>query len=361
MPIPKRTIPLSFCLIALTSLASADILTIEVTINSVDAKESMIAATRKGRTLELEVSKSAEVIIDGKAGDLSALTSGQKAKIDYETNLGIITKIEVADPDSARPALVELAELNTGTYTVDPWISPDGMTIYWTFEGTIWTAQRKDTRALFENKRKLARGRHATVTADGLRIVMLGARSDGQKGESLYEAERSSVDDSFSRPREIREFRDEPSPKSPCLSEDVLTLYFTRIRNQRAEFAFATRKSQSDPWSPARLLPVDAGNIDARLTWAFVMNDGLNMLCSAEGLKGAGDTGSLLMLSRKSKIAPFENPQFIAAEGLAPLTGRAARYVPATGEIVFARSVRQKEFSLWMVKNLDLDMASAAK
>jgi len=91
------------------------------------------------------------------------------------------------------------------------------------------------------------------------------------------------------------------------------------------------------------------------------MNDGLTMLCSVEGQQNAGETGSLLMLSRKSKVAPFENPQFISVKGLAPLTGRAARYAESTGELVFARSVREREFNLWMVKHLDLRFVAATE
>lgn len=303
---------LPFALMLFTILptaASADIITVEVTIKAVDVTARSLTATRRGKTLELDVSGKAEIIINGTAGELAALANGQTAKIDYETNLEIVTKIEVTgEAQPAPPALVELAELNSGTFTVDPWISPDGLTIYWTIDGTIWTAKRNDATALFENKRRLLKGRHATVTADGLCMVLLGPRSDGRPGESLYESERSSVDDTLSRPREIRELQDEPSPKSPCLSPDGLTLYFNRSRNEGAEFAYATRNSLNEPWSHARLLPVDAGDIDGHLTWAFVMNDGLTMLCSAEGLKDAGETGSLLMLSRKSKVAPFENP-----------------------------------------------------
>jgi len=359
-----NTIRIAFTTLLILVFANvvlAEVVTIEVAIKSVDATGRTITATRKDKTLKLDVSPEAEVTINGKAGELDALAAGQTAKIDYETTLEIVTKIEATASPSGPPSLVELSELNSGTYTVDPWISPDGLTIYWTFEGTIWTAQRKDARSLFENKRKLVRGRHATVIADGLRMVMLAARSDGQKGESLYEAERSSVDDGLSRPREIRELRDEPSPKSPCLSPDGLTLYFNRSRNQGVEFAYATRNSLNDSWSPAKLLPVDAGDIEGRWTWAFVMNDGLAMLCSVEGQQNAGETGNLLMLSRKSEVAPFENPQFITVQGLAPLTGRAARYVESTGELVFARSVREREFKLWMVKHLDLEFVAATK
>jgi hypothetical protein len=212
-----NTIRIAFTTLLILVFANvvlAEVVTIEVAIKSVDATGRTITATRKDKTLKLDVSPEAEVTINGKAGELDALAAGQTAKIDYETTLEIVTKIEATASPSGPPSLVELSELNSGTYTVDPWISPDGLTIYWTFEGTIWTAQRKDARSLFENKRKLVRGRHATVIADGLRMVMLAARSDGQKGESLYEAERSSVDDGLSRPREIRELRDEPSPRS---------------------------------------------------------------------------------------------------------------------------------------------------
>jgi hypothetical protein len=355
-----------FCSLALTvlltltlaSTAIADIVTIEVTIKSVDAKNRTITASRKGKTLELDVSKKAEVIINGKAGKLDGLVAGQKAQIDYETTLEIVTKVEATGSPSKNaddsPELFELAELNNGTYTVDPWISPDGLTIYWTFNGSVWTAQRKDTKSSFEKKQKLARGRHVTVTADGLIMILLVSRS--QNSESLHEVQRKSVDDTFEKPREIRELRNESKPKNPCLSPDGLTLYFNRSRSQGTEIVYATRKSIDDSWNQPRPLVIDAGTIEGAFTWPFVMNDGLTMLCSVEGRKDAGKTGNLLMLSRKSKTTPFENPKFISAEGLDPLTGRAARYVESTRELVFARSVVKREFNLWIVKHLELEV-----
>jgi hypothetical protein len=86
----------AFIIVLIVGLATsaiadiADIVTIEVTIKSVDAKGRTITAPRKGKTLELDVSRKAEVIINSKAGKLDDLAAGQKAKIDFETTLEIV-------------------------------------------------------------------------------------------------------------------------------------------------------------------------------------------------------------------------------------------------------------------------------
>lgn len=354
------TTSLSFLLIlGIVSSANADVITIEVVIKSVDAKGRTISAIHKNKTLELDVSRKAEVIINSKAGKLDALAAGQQAKIDYETSFEIITKIDATGSplkNATDPlSLIELSELNSGTYTADPWISLDGLIIYWHSEGYIWTAQRKNKDSLFEKKQKLLPGRHATVAADGLQMILLAPRSDGQKGESLYQTTRSSVDKPFLRPREIRELKNVPKPKNPCLSPDGLSLYFNRAQNQRSEIAYTTRKSLRSPWSPSRSLSVEAESIDGVLTWPFVLNDGLTMLCTVEPIQPSGKSGNLVVLSRKSTTAPFENPHVISGNDLAPIIGRSPRYVISTGELVFARFNGPNAFSLMMVRNLDLE------
>ncbi|MCR9210881.1 MAG: PDZ domain-containing protein [bacterium] len=90
--------PLAILLLLLTTnFARADIVTIEVTINSVDEEARTIKATRKGKSLELDVSRKASVTIKGKKATLAKVAAGQTAKIDYESTLEVVTKIDVTN------------------------------------------------------------------------------------------------------------------------------------------------------------------------------------------------------------------------------------------------------------------------
>jgi hypothetical protein len=87
----------------------AEVVTIEVTIKSADATGRTITATRKDKTLKLDVSRNAVVTINGKAGELEALAAGQTAKIDYETTLEVVTKIEIKRENEGPVATRELS------------------------------------------------------------------------------------------------------------------------------------------------------------------------------------------------------------------------------------------------------------
>ena len=141
----------------------ADVVTIEVAIKSVDPEGRTITVLRKAKTLELDVSKKAEVTINGKPGVLDALVKGQAATIDYVTDLEIVTKIEASGEgtDSPGPELVVLNELDSEGNESNPWLSFDGLTIYWTVHippsttRWVWTAKRADPDSLFENPSRL--------------------------------------------------------------------------------------------------------------------------------------------------------------------------------------------------------------
>jgi hypothetical protein len=147
MPNSTRLPFVTFLILILAEFAFAEVVVIEVAIKSVDAKGRTISATRKGKTLELDVSRNAEVIINGEAGALEALAAGQTAKIDYETTLEIITKIEAFGDTLAAPELLVLWEIATSSHESGVWLSPDGLTIYWHSTGDdgkwVWTAKRK--------------------------------------------------------------------------------------------------------------------------------------------------------------------------------------------------------------------------
>lgn len=201
-------------------------------------------------------------------------------------------------------------------------------------------------------------GRHATLAADGLQMVMLQRRADGQAGESLWHTSRASIEESFQRPREIRELNRLRSPKNPSLSSDGLTLVFNhnttpidqKIDYSKAEVVSCTRQRASDNWSPP--LPFPLPQIEGFVTWGSITNDGLSFVACVEG-KRNGDQGNMLVFKRGTTSSKFGSPTVISGEGLPTLIGRSPRFVPSTNELFFAgRS--EDSWGLWMIRGFEL-------
>jgi len=112
MPIITRFVSLTACLGVFFFLAAsqvqAEVVTIDVTVKAIDAKERTITVTKTSKTkskdIELEIGKKAKVSRDGKDAALDSIKPGQKVSVSYETELEVITKIEVGDGgDSPKP------------------------------------------------------------------------------------------------------------------------------------------------------------------------------------------------------------------------------------------------------------------
>ncbi len=79
---------------------------IAVTIKAVSVQKRTITATaiKSGqRTKELGVSQTAEITINGKHAKLGSIKSEQKAVITFDTDLKVVTKIEIDDAETAVP------------------------------------------------------------------------------------------------------------------------------------------------------------------------------------------------------------------------------------------------------------------
>lgn len=78
----------------------AQTVSVEVTIQAVKAEAKEIVATYKSGTADksitLDVSRKAEITLNGKEVDLDAIGPGLKAKVDYHKELAVVTKIEAA-------------------------------------------------------------------------------------------------------------------------------------------------------------------------------------------------------------------------------------------------------------------------
>jgi hypothetical protein len=124
-----------YCLICIVFMAvsvAAHAVDLEGTVKSVDVQSRILEITRQtttgDKTLKLEVDK--EVV------GLSGVKAGDKISISYDPELEVVTKLGAGlqtQQGKAGPAeVIALQELDGAGHEDQPWVSPDGLTIYWT-------------------------------------------------------------------------------------------------------------------------------------------------------------------------------------------------------------------------------------
>lgn len=256
--------------------------------------------------------------------------------------------------DQRTPQLVRLQELEPPANGSHACVSGDGLSIVWEIGGKVWKAERKNADSLFENKAEVSYGRHPYLSDDGLELFTVARRADGGQGDSLYVATRPNVEAAFSRPREIAELNRQNSPKSPSLSADGLLLYFTRTGTdgKSPEFVVAARPSKDGKWSAPKVVRMNRSGISGALTWMSMTDGGTLLLCSQE--PAPGPDGNLFVWTKQDD-GTYAKPQLIRIDGLAPLAGRAPRYISSTKELYFTKVVDRGKFELWVVRDIDLN------
>lgn len=209
--------------------------------------------------------------------------------------------------DQRQPELVRLQELDPPENGSHACLSGDGVSIVWEVGGKVWMANRKNADSLFENKAEVSYGRHPYLSDDGLELFTIARRADGGQGDSLFVATRPSIEAAFSRPREIVELNRQSSPKSPSLSADGLSLYFTRTGTdgKSPEFAVATRPSRDGVWSTPKILRMNRNGVTGALTWMSMTDGGTLLLCSLE--PAPGPDGNLFVWTKQT-MEPTPNP-----------------------------------------------------
>lgn len=346
--------------------AVAAVVEVDVTIKSVDAKGRSIAVVYKtelgNKTIDLDVSRKAGISLNDKPDTLESLGGGLKAKVSYDKELLVVTRIVATGTPTIvkQPELVELSELSDDTNNDHAWLSADGLTIYWDRtsgkKGNIWTAHRDKPELPFGATKMLFSGKCPTVTQDDLQMILVGDRTDGEKGMALQVATRESPDKPFSRPKEINNLRDN-NAWSPCLSPDDLTLYFGSRSLQDKTF-FCTRKDKGAAWGKAKAFTA-SGFEGSNVSLSFITPDGLTIFG-----QDSSPTPRLMILSRSSTKAPFSDPKPIKVNQR-PLYGYWPRYVSATQELFFVRLPldkgrwdKSRPVGIWVVKHFVLPGAS---
>ena len=343
---------LSVCVVlimffAATSTHAAE-KTIEGKIKSVDATKRTISVIDNGQALDLELSKNTKITAKNKSLNPSSLQAGQSVKLKYHDALGIVLEIDVFSPIEKKPELVLLSELDVQGEESNPWISKDGLTIYYTVKAPkqqtrwVWTAKRKDAESLFENPKRLIPAMDFTVSDDGLEMILF-------LNKGLYQTTRDTVEDNFKRPSRIASaVINNGFLAGPCLSSDGLTLYCDSMRKGVGpQIQVMTRKTKNSNWSkpePLQLTPI------GKMKYPYVSRDGKYLFCTG---KDISQGSNIIIHSGKDADGGFHSASVLNIDGIT-LRGIFPRYVEATNELFIAgESESGGELKLMVLKNFE--------
>ncbi|MAX39942.1 MAG: hypothetical protein CME33_25645 [Gimesia sp.] len=318
-------------------------------IKSVDPTKRTISVIDKDNTLDLELSKNTKITAKNKPLNSSSLQAGQDVKLKFHDTLGIVLEIDVLSPVEKKPELVVLNELDTNGEESNPWLSLDGLTIFFTTKEPsqqtrwVWSATRNDAESLFENPKRLIPAMDFTVSDDGLEMILFLNRG-------LYRTTRSSVEDNFKRPSRITSAVLEGGfLAGPCLSSDGLTLYCDSMRKGfGAQIQFMTRKTKSSNWSkpePLKLTQI------GKMKYPYVSRDGKYLFCTS---KDISQGSNIIIHSGKDADGGFHSASILnlnenTVRGIFP------RYVETTNELFFAGEPENGngELKLMVLKNFN--------
>jgi|688.fasta_scaffold93098_2 hypothetical protein len=90
-------------LILCGTFSFAEVATVDVTITLVDSKRSSINVSYDGKSRQLELAKTVQVEIDGKITEFASLIPGDTAKVTYDKDRQVITKIIVSRASMISP------------------------------------------------------------------------------------------------------------------------------------------------------------------------------------------------------------------------------------------------------------------
>lgn len=338
--------------------AYAEVVELEGTVKAVDADAGTISIERKTakgtKTLDLEVNK--------KAGDLSSLKVGDEISFSYDPDLELVTKLGgwAASPKQTGEVKV-LHELDTKGHENHPWVTPDGLTIYWTTDAStpnakqreLWMARRSSSKDLFGDKEKVGLGQDGTFTSDGHAGIIF-IPQDGKSG--LFAITREKETGPFGRPSAIETL---PSTlgflAGPSLSDDGCTLYFERGTNGRQDLLYSRRKTPEGAWGNPQ--PVQIVVSEKPRRFPHVSTSGRWLICTEPN---KDDKGVLRVYHRKEPEDSFQDMGAIYVAGK-PLYGRYGRYIENTSELYFTQVGEDGKFQIAVLVPFDPTTADLRK
>lgn len=264
--------------------------------------------------------------------------------------------------------IANLEELNTPDLDIAPWVSADGLEIFWATGASdkglrIWSARRSDLATPFGEKRQWLSGYAPVLNSDRLQILFRRADS-----EEICVASRNRPDEEFGQPQIVKSLSFPNLDAAPrWLTEDGLTLYLdmkATADQGRYHTWVTTRNTVDASWKRPVLVRANFPGKpkDFRFIQVSSTSEGLQLFCTAEFTPAGGQkvmrTG---VLSRTKPDGPFTqwdeiplppiNGQF--PSGLRPVFVPALQQVFLTADAFYQDPSGQakRRYDLWVIRN----------
>ena len=216
--------------------------------------------------------------------ELNDPTTGNKANDPYLSNDGLTiyfcrngndgnsrilkaTRSSLSDPFSS---VVEISELYVGKRLYSPWVSADGLRMYYArHEGEstktiLRMAQRntvndpwQDVMAFTAIHQNLQYNAYESLMPDELTVYY---STPSPSAYNIWKATRSSIGDQFTNPVAVSELNDGTVSYTPHIMPDGLAIFYASIRDgyTTADLYMATRASLSDPFGNIERLNINS-------------------------------------------------------------------------------------------------------
>jgi Tol biopolymer transport system component len=181
----------------------------------------------------------------------------------YETDIGIMTR-ESFDSPWSRPVSLG-ATINSNRYDTSPWISTDGLTLYFSSSRPggngsydIYTSTRASQQAPWQPPINLGPTVNSSledfsqcICSDGLSLYFVSMRLGGYGGTDIYVTTRQTTDSPWTQPVNLGlVINDQYHNSGPSISSDGTTLIFCSLPDWDSDNElYLSRLSADGQWS----------------------------------------------------------------------------------------------------------------
>ncbi len=175
----------AFLVMPIGTTAQGSTSEVDVVIKSVDAKGRSITAEYtvkdEKKSIDLDVSRKAEISVNGKDTKLDAVKSGQTAKIVYDKDLQIVTKLDATGTGEVYRFTVQLSEFGDGKIQIEKTAEPPKED----FEGELFTFSTMPHAKAIKGKNGMFRVVHDFSDSNDLKESFFERRNISSDENSL--------------------------------------------------------------------------------------------------------------------------------------------------------------------------------
>lgn len=220
--------------------------------------------------ISIDASSDAVVAIDASLDAAVAIDASPDAAIDAPIASPSCLPRWLDGTTLALSMPAELGDLSTGGSERDPWVSPGGLTLYFSRdssptggEGDIFQATRATTSDLFRNPSRLDNlstgddDDRPSLTADENMLVLASDRDPSNTGVDIYITTRTDTTGPFGSPNRDRLARVNAVAGKhfdPFLNGDGLHLYFAPAAGAQQRISVATRTAVEQDFATPNLV-----------------------------------------------------------------------------------------------------------